>query len=331
LNRRLVLLLVLIMGGGVFAGWRWFPGRTAAPVAWQGYAEADFVKIGPMQQGLLTAVHVARGDKVAAQAPLFDQDATGDLAARDQAKHQLDQAEQQLANLQSAGKPTEIAHAQATLAADQAARDKLAADLARNENLLKTGSAAAQLVDQEHADLRTAEAKLQGDQAMLAQAQAPMGRDREISAQQAAMQAAQSALQMAQWRLDQRHVVAPVAGTIADVLAEPGETLAAGSPVVSLLPPANIFVRFFVPETALANVHLGDKVGIACDNCPKDLQATISFIAPQAEYTPPVIYSDANRSKLVYLVEAHPSAQQAERINPGQPVTVHPIEKASPS
>jgi len=183
LNRRLALLLVLVLGGAAFAGWHWFASRTAAPVAWQGYAEADFVKIGPMQQGLLTAVHVARGDKVAANAPLFDQDATGDLAARDQAKHQLDQAEQQLANLQSAGKPTEIAQAQAILAADQAARDKLAADLARNENLLKTGSAAAQLVDQQRADLRTAEAKLHGDQAGLAQAQAPMGRDREIMAQ----------------------------------------------------------------------------------------------------------------------------------------------------
>jgi HlyD family secretion protein len=118
---------------------------------------------------------------------------------------------------------------------------------------------------------------------------------------------------------------------IADVLAEPGETLQAGSPVISLLPPENIFVRFFVPETALATVHLGDKVALVCDNCPADLEATISFIAPQAEYTPPVIYSDANRAKLVYMVEAHPAPQRAALVNPGQPVTVRPIAKAHES
>jgi HlyD family secretion protein len=300
-------------------------------VAWQGYAEADFVKIGPTQQGLLAAVHVARGDRVAAGASLFDQDSTENVAARDQAQHQLTQAEQQLANLQSAGKPTEIAEAQAILAGDQAAHDKLAADLVRNESLLRSGSASVQLVDQQRADLRTAEAKIQADQAALAQSQAPMGREREITAQQAAVQAARSALQMAQWRLDQRHVTSPAAGMIADVLARPGETIPSGNPVISLLPPENIFVRFFVPEPALASVHLGDEVRLVCDNCPANLEAAVSFIAPQAEYTPPVIYSDANRSKLVYMVEARPKPHQAELINPGQPMTVHPIAKGGPT
>jgi HlyD family secretion protein len=328
-NRRLFLLIVLALGAAAVAGWWWLGPRVPPPVSWQGYADADFVKVGPTQQGLLTSIHVARGDKVAAQAPLFDQDATADLAARDQAQDQLGQTEEQLANLQAAGKPTEIALAQANLAGDQAARDKLAADLARNLDLLKTGNAAVQLVDQERADLRTAEAKIDGDRAALAQAQAPMGRDREITAQRAAVKAARAALDMAQWRLDQRHVTAPAAGTIADVLAQPGETIAAGSPVISLLPPENIFVRFFVPETELSTVHLGETVSLICDNCPADLEASISFIAPQAEYTPPVIYSDANRAKLVYLVEARPTPQQAALINPGQPMTVRPMSKAA--
>lgn len=327
MNRRLFAIIVLALGAAAFAGWWWLGPRVPPPVSWQGYANADFVKIGPTQQGLLTAVHVARGDKVTAQAPLFDQDATSDLAARDQAQNQLDQAEEQLANLQSAGKPTEIAQARASLAADQAAHDKLAADLARNQNLLKTGNAALQLVDQERADLVAAAAKMDGDRAALAQAQAPMGRDREISAQRAAVKAAHAAVGMLQWRVDQRHVTTPTAGMIADVLAEPGETLAAGSPVISLLPPGNIFVRFFLPEPELSTVRLGDRVGLSCDNCPADLQATISFIAPQAEYTPPVIYSDANRARLVYTVEARPTPQQAALINPGQPVTVLPMSK----
>jgi HlyD family secretion protein len=94
--------------------------------------------------------------------------------------------------------------------------------------------------------------------------------------------------------------------------------------VVSLLPPENIFVRFFVPEPRLAEVHIGDRVALVCDNCPADLLATISFISPQAEYTPPVIYSESIRAKLVYMVEARPSPQVAATINPGQPIAVRP-------
>src|SRR6202020_50185 len=102
----------------------------------------------------------------------------------------------------------------------------------------------------------------------------------------------------------------PTAARVADVLARPGETMAAGAPVGSLLPPGNIFVRLFVPEPDLASIHLGDRVTIGCDNCPADLSGTISFIAPQAEYTPPVIYSEASRAKLVYMVEARAPRDQ---------------------
>jgi HlyD family secretion protein len=87
-------------------------------------------------------------------------------------------------------------------------------------------------------------------------------------------------------------------------------------------------VRFFVPEPMLAEVHLGEKVALLCDNCPAGLAATISFISPQAEYTPPVIYSESTRAKLVYKVEARPPLQQAPVLNPGQPVTVRPIAKS---
>jgi len=125
--------------------------------------------------------------------------------------------------------------------------------------------------------------------------------------------------------LAQRRVSSPVAGRVADVLARPGETLIAGAPVVSLLPPENLFVRFFVPEAALATLHRGDTVALACDSCAPGLRATISFIAPQAEYTPPVIYSEESRAKLVYLIEARPAPSDAARLNPGQPVTVRPI------
>jgi HlyD family secretion protein len=323
-GRRFLIIAVVVLLVAVGAGW-WWTSRATPPVEWQGYAEADFVKVGPTQQGLLTSLFVQRGTQVAAGAPLFDQDDTADRAAKDQAARQLKQAAEQLANLQAGGKPTEIQQAEAALADAQAARDKIEGDLHRSELLVRTAAVTQQLIEQERADLRSANAKVQGLQAALAQMRAPMGRDGEIKAQQETIESLRAAVAMAQWRIDQRHVMAPVAGVVADVLARPGETIPAGGAVVSLLPPENIFVRFFVPETRLAEVHRGDRVALVCDRCPADLAATVSFISPQAEFTPPVIYSEASRAKLVYMVEARPPRPQAALINPGQPVAVRPI------
>jgi HlyD family secretion protein len=328
MDRRVILVLALAAIAA--SGWWWWRARGPVQIEWQGYAEADFVKVGPTLAGLLTSVFVERGVKVDRGAQLFDQDDIADRAALDQAARQLRQTEAQLANLQSAGKPTEIQQAEANLADAQAARDKLWADLQRTERLLKSGTASVQLAEQQRADLRSAAAKIQGLEAALAQLRNPLGRESEIKAQQAAVEAAHAAVAMAQWRFDQRHVAAPAAGVVADVLARSGETMPAGGPVVSLLPPENIFVRFFVPEQMLATVHYGEQVKLVCDSCPTDLIATISFISPHAEYTPPVIYSESSRAKLVFRVEARPPPQQASLLNPGQPVAVRPIANDGP-
>jgi len=316
------LVVATATGAGV---WWWYGHRAPPRTQWQGYADADFVKVGPTQQGLLTEVNVTRGDQVAAGAPLFSQDDTADRAARDQAIRQLHQAQEQLANLQAGGKPTEIEQAEANLADARATLARTKADLDRGEFLASAGTMAKETLDQRRADFQSATAKVAALEAALAQSRAPSGRPQEIAAQQAAMRALKAALEITEWRLSQRHVTAPAAGRIADVLARPGEAMAAGAPVVSLLPPGNIFVRFFVPETDLATLHLGDRVTIVCDSCPPDLSGSVSFIAPQAEYTPPVIYSDESRAKLVFMIEARPTVDQARLVNPGQPVTVRPV------
>jgi len=321
--------MAIILAAALGAGW-WWSNRAPAEVEWQGYADADFVKVGPTQQGLLVSLAVQRGSRVAAGAALFEQDDINDRAAHDQASRQLGQAQQQLANLQAGAKPTEIDQAEANLADAVANRDKVQADLKRNEELVKTGGVSRQVVEDQRADLRSAIAKVQGLEAALAQARAPLGREREIMAQKAAVEAAHAAVAISQWRLDQRHVTAPADAVVADVLALPGETVAAGGVVVSLLPPENIFVRFFVPEPQLAQVHYGDSVALRCDSCPGDLVGTISFISPQAEYTPPVIYSESIRAKLVFMVQARPPRERATLINPGQPISVRPIARIAP-
>jgi HlyD family secretion protein len=318
---RLAVIVMVILIAGV--GWLWWSQQSNTdPPAWQGYVEADYVKAAPVQQGLLTAIAVARGDQIAKDAPLFTQDDTAERAARDQAARQLGQAEHQLANLEAASKSTEVTQAEANLADARSTMARAIRDLQRDEALLRNGYATAQSVDQRRADHRSAEAKVQAMEAALAQAKAPMGRKPEIEAQRAAVAAARAALAMAQWRLDQRTVAAPIGGRVADVLARPGETMAAGAPVVSILAPENIFVRFFVPETVLSSLRRGDPVAFGCDGCLPALVGTVSFISPTAEYTPPVIYSESTRAKLVYRIEARPRPDQAALLNPGQPMDV---------
>ncbi|MBX3505717.1 MAG: efflux RND transporter periplasmic adaptor subunit [Parvibaculum sp.] len=137
----------------------------------------------------------------------------------------------------------------------------------------------------------------------------------------AAMLVAASSLDQAKWRLARREGRAPADALVQDVLFREGETAAPGQPVVTLLPPGNIKIRFFVPEADLAKLAEGRAVRLACSNCAAGLTGTIRFISKEAEFTPPVIYSDRSKEKLVYMVEAVPDATP-ENFHPGQPVTV---------
>ncbi|MBX3447834.1 MAG: efflux RND transporter periplasmic adaptor subunit [Parvibaculaceae bacterium] len=137
----------------------------------------------------------------------------------------------------------------------------------------------------------------------------------------AAMLVAASSLDQAKWRLARREGRAPADALVQDVLFREGETAAPGQAVVTLLPPGNIKVRFFVPEADLAKLAEGRAVRLTCSNCAEGLTGTIRFISKEAEFTPPVIYSDRSKEKLVYMVEAVPDATP-ENFHPGQPVTV---------
>jgi HlyD family secretion protein len=145
---------------------------------------------------------------------------------------------------------------------------------------------------------------------------------------QATLDAAVSALRVAeahvvtsQTRLARRNGFAPVAGTVQQIYFREGETVPAQRPVLSIMPPGNMKLRFFVPETELPKLAIGDEVRVTCDNCAADLTAKIFFLATAAEYTPPVIYSLDERNKLVYLIQARPSRPDALRV--GQPISVY--------
>ena len=136
-----------------------------------------------------------------------------------------------------------------------------------------------------------------------------------------ALRVAEARVVTSQTRLDRRKGFAPIAGSIQQIYFREGEMVQAQRPVLSIMPPGNMKLRFFVPETELPKLALGDEVRVTCDNCAADLTAKIYFIATTAEYTPPVIYSLDERNKLVYLIQARPSRPDVLRV--GQPISVY--------
>jgi HlyD family secretion protein len=180
------------------------------------------------------------------------------------------------------------------------------------------------------------QADLNQNNATLANAQQTYDRALSLSktgsGTQATLDAAVSALRVAEarvntsrTRLARRKGFAPVSGIVQQIYFREGEMVPAQRPVLSIMPPGNIKIRFYVPEPDLPKLAVGDEVRVACDNCASDLTAKIYFIATSAEYTPPVIYSLDERNKLVYLIQARPSRPDALRV--GQPISVFPNAK----
>lgn len=147
------------------------------------------------------------------------------------------------------------------------------------------------------------------------------GTQANLDAAVSALRVAEARVETSKTRLMRRNAFAPVAGTIQQIYFREGEMVPAQRPVLSILPPGNMKLRFYVAETALPKFAIGDTIEIGCDGCAADLTGKVYFIATTAEYTPPVIYSLEERNKLVYLIQARPD--QPARLRVGQPVTVY--------
>jgi HlyD family secretion protein len=147
-----------------------------------------------------------------------------------------------------------------------------------------------------------------------------VGTQKAFDEAQAVLRTAEARLHSARTRLERRGLNSPVSGTVQEVYFRQGELVQPGRPIVSLLPPGNIRVRFFIPQAELPKVKLGDLIAVKCDGCAADLVARVNFISAQAEFTPPVIYSQEERARLVFRVEAIPERPADLRV--GQPVSV---------
>lgn len=279
------------------------------PPAWQGYLEGEFVYVAAPIGGQLETLSVQKGARIDKGVPLFALERSAELAAQDQAAARL-------ADLRKGQRPTELTALEARLAQARATAELSGRELARQEKLFAAGAATADELDRARL---THEANLHAADQLAAELETA-----RLGGRADAIAAAEASLAQAGWSVAQKQQAAPCAGLVFDTLYRAGEFVSAGSPVVALLPPENIKVRFFVPEPEFAGLRAGQAVAVSVAGRAPPLAARISYLSPQNEYTPPVLYNRDNRAKLVFMVEAVFSAGDARDLHPGQPVDVTP-------
>lgn len=309
-------LALLLLGALVLGGCN----RSAAPAGYQGYLEGEFVYVASPLAGRLEQLAVQKGSRVEAGAPLFALESVSERAAQREADDRLRSARARLEDLRKGSRPSELAALDARLEQARAAAELSQRDLARLEDLFKTGATTAS--DLDRARLTHERNRSAIDELTAQNATARLGgRTDAIAAAEAEAAAAASAKERTDWAVAQKSQAAPRAALVYDTLFREGEFVGSGVPVVSLLPPEFLKVRFFVPEADFATLKAGDRVRVQITG-RGPLEARINYLSPRPEYTPPVLYNRANRSKLVFMVEAVFAPEATRDLNPGQPVDV---------
>jgi HlyD family secretion protein len=302
--------------------------KPALNPGWSGYVEGDYLYLSSPIAGRIETLSVAAGQQVKQTAPLFSLDKEMELASHDEAAARALSAKAQAANTEKGKRREEIAVTQAQLNNALAQATLARNDLTRQQQLVAQGFISKARIDDANTAVKLTQARVDELSAALQVAQLPARSD-ERSAALATANAADQVVRQTIWRSGQKSQFAPQTGLVAEVFFRAGEYVNAGQAVVSLLPPENIKLRFFVPEAELGSISTGQAVQVTCDGCTAPIAAHITRISTQAEYTPPVIYSNAQRAKLVFMIEARPDQGSSLQLHPGQPIDVKPA-KLSP-
>ncbi|WP_020677485.1 HlyD family secretion protein [Geopsychrobacter electrodiphilus] len=311
-HRLAFLLMTLVLLAGC---------QAQTEPGFQGYTEGDFVLLASPLGGRLTSLAVTRGARVKAGERLFSLDPQPEQSLVEAASQELRRAESRLQDMLKGLRPSELAAIRFRLTQARTALALSQREFERRTKLVAQQAMAAEELDRARADLQHDQAAVAEVKAQLETAQLGSRAD-SISAARAEIEAARAQLTRAQWAASQKSVTAPQDALVFDTLFKAGEFVAAGAPVVSLLSPANIKIRFFIPEPLVGGLQIGQTIAVHYDGEAENFSAKIVFISPQAEYTPPIIYSRETRAKLVFMVEARPESAVAARLHPGQPVDV---------
>ena len=329
---RRALIVVATAATVMIAAGIWWRGPLASALGfggersrYLGYVEGETSLIAPPVAGRLVERPVDRGGQVKKGDRLFVIDPVLAQAEVRRAEGALAESRSRYENLLKGKRQEEKDVTTTQRRETEAALAQAEVELKRQSELLAKGFGTRKDYDQaelQARQLRSRAASLGAQERVNELAARPD----EIAAAKAMVDQNQANLDQARKRLDDLMPVAPEDGLIENTFFNIGEWVPAGTPVVSLLPPFRVKLRFYVPEEDVAHAQMGQEVSFTCDSCPSDLKASIIYISPRSEFTPPVIYSQTARTKLVFLVEARPDATQA-KLSPGLPVTVAPLTR----
>ena len=313
MNRARPIIVVVLLIGAAVAVWLLF-GRSERERFLSGYVEGENLFLAAPVAGTLLSVSAVEGTHVAAGQQLFTIDPAALSAQGEQAQANVVAARTQIASAEATAR-----QAEAEVAAADAEAERARSDLARLLSVRRDDRAAVA-----GKDLDAARAALREANARVAAARRTAdSRRAQIAAARAQVAEAQGGSREVQIRVNQLSPAAPATARVEDVFFQPGEWVSANKPVVSLLPDNKVKVRFFVPEQQVARYRPGSDVRFTCDGCPRGLSATIRYVSPRPEFTPPIIYSRDSRDRLVFMVEAYP--KRPAGLQPGLPVDVEPL------
>jgi len=297
--------------------------RPPVQGVYQGYVEGEYVYVASPAGGELVELWVRRGDAVTNGQALFLLEEEPEKAGVKSAQARLAQAEADLADRQKGLRPSELEALEAELRRLENEMELARLSLQRREsaNTGQSGAVPEETLDRGRTRVAVLEAQKAKVRAVLKTGQLG-SREDEIRMAADVAESRRAELAQAEWLLGQKRQASIVAAAVHDTLYREGEYVAPGRPVVALLPPGNILVRFFVPEPELAALRVGLGVKVSWDGAGEVQDATIRYVSTRAEYTPPVIYSQEARAKLVYLVEAFFERMDPTVVKVGQPVDV---------
>ncbi len=317
-------LVILVLAGLalIFLGWRILAPQFRPARTLSGYIEGETLYLASPVAGTVASLGVRRGDRVAAGTRLFLVEPRQREAQGAQASAELAAALAQAEDARKGQRPAELAVLEAEVDAAAAAEREARALLRRPAALVRRGIYARVRLDDTRAAHETTVARLAAARRRVEAATLGQ-RDDQVRAAEARVAEARARLEETGARMDDMAPISPAAARVEDVFYQRGEWAAANQPIVALIPDNRIFVRFFVPEREVAAYRPGTRVRFTCDGRRGPLEATIAFVSPRPEFTPPIIYSRGSRDRLVFMVEARPA--NGGSLVPGLPVDVYPI------
>jgi HlyD family secretion protein len=307
-----LLLLPLFIFGGC---------QKSNTQIYSGYAEGEYVNISSTQSGKLDKLFVTRGDKVSINSNLFTLECESEALALKQVASDLAAAEATLKDYQKGSRPEELKVIEAQLAQATANANNADKQWNRNKTLYPANAVSKTQLDDSEALAKSTEAKVKEIQDTLKVANLSKRLD-QIAAQNERVEQLRSALKQAQWKVDEKGVKSRYNALVFDTLYREGEFVPMGGIIIRLLPPENIKIRFFVPQSVAESLQIGNSVSIIERSDGKKIAAHVTYISPEAEFTPPIIYSNESKNKLTYMIEAYPQKGDSPLLHPGQPVEV---------